>query len=91
MLRELLFQNNVLKNLTMKSIVNAIVFIILFSLSSCTKDAEKIGACGSSDKTICHKNFTEAECKRYSKNKEDGKDWVFYEGEDAICFPPGTP
>ncbi len=57
---------------------------------SCDED-ERTGICATTDGTICNAKFSETKCKSYKKNREGGKDWVFYEGANSICPPVSIP
>ena len=72
----------------MKKLIFTTTVILILSVSC--KEDEKTGICATTDGTICNKAFTKSKCDSFIKNKEAGKDWVFYEGSGSIC-PPVSP
>jgi hypothetical protein len=65
--------------------------IISFVSFSCDEVfEEKTGLCASRDGLICKKGVSENLCNQYMAEMKDDKEWIFYEGNNAIC-PPVNP
>ena len=77
----------------MKNLRFAVFAILFLTTSSC--EERETGVCygcyDSSDNYInyvCKTNVMRKECAEWDKEKRNGCDWTFKEGEDAICPPP---
>ncbi|MFC2125495.1 hypothetical protein ACFLU5_11855 [Bacteroidota bacterium] len=66
------------------------IFAVLFLTLSCCEERETgvcYGCYDSYVNYVCKTDVMRKECAEWDKEKRNGCDWTFEEGEDAICLP----
>lgn len=74
----------------MKKLTNLIaVFAILLFTTTCNRELGICTACCVGGNRICERDMREATCRKWNKDKKDGYEWKFSDGN--VCPPPNPP